>query len=181
MFNPFRRHSSTTSLENALTLFRESEELLKRQNDAYNVTYSKAGSLIIVAAIFIPLASSYLQKFDDSLAWFILFLIPLVLILRGVWMLVNVLKPVEISSGVNPDDYDAILDKSREDMLLHIIGTNRSCYVANRDSLSKLQKDFLCGIKCVFGGIALWLSLLFINAIFNQIVSIICSKIFDLI
>jgi hypothetical protein len=150
-------------------LSERSKELLDYQVSAFDSNYGKAGTFISISSLFTPLTFSFFDKFDNSLLTIIIFFIPIVLNLIGLYFLVKVLIPKKLNFGIGIQEFDNLLNKNYEDVKLFEIGANRTSFNENKIKLDDQNKYLRRGLTLIYiSAISLALIYLTQTIILNQ-------------
>jgi hypothetical protein len=147
----------------------KSKELLNYQVSAFDSNYGKAGTFISISSLFTPLAFSFYDKFDNNLLTIIIFFIPIILNLIGLYFLVKVLIPKKLNFGIGIQEFDQLLNKNYEEVKLFEIGANRTSFNENKIKLDKQNKYLRRGLRLIYiSAISLALIFLTQTIILNQ-------------
>lgn len=147
----------------------KSKELLEYQVSAFDSNYGKAGIFISISSLFTPLAFSFYDKFDNNFLTIIIFFIPIILNLIGLYFLVKVLIPKKLNFGIGIQEFDKLLNKNYEDVKLFEIGANRTSFNENKVKLDKQNKYLRWGLILIYiSAISLALIFLIQTIILNQ-------------
>jgi len=147
-------------METLQTLANKSRELLNDQLNSFDSNNGKAGIFISITALFIPIVFSIFEKFANSFYWIILFFIPIILDLIGIYYLIKAMYPKKIFHGINFSEFDNLVNKNIEDVYLFEIGINRDSFNDNSKILAEQNKQLKSGLNYIF------LSAIFLTIIF---------------
>lgn len=128
----------------------KSKELLEYQVSAFDSNYSKAGTFISISSLFTPLAFSFYDKLNNNLFTIIIFFIPIILNLIGLYFLVKVLIPKKLNFGIGIQEFDRLLNENYEKVRLFEIGANRTSFNENKTKLDKQNKFLRRGLRLIY-------------------------------
>jgi len=137
-------------LKNLEFLVTKSRELRQEQLNSYEGANSKAGILISISSLLIPIALSFISSANTTLYIKILTIFPTALMILALIYLLKVLLPKELDHGFNFDQFEGQIDKPAKDLLLFEIGANRSSYRLNVPIVNAQNKHFKFGVKLIF-------------------------------
>jgi len=152
--------------KNSEILALKSRELLNDQINSVDTNNSKAGTFISISALFIPLSFSLFDKFEGSLIWIIVFFIPILLNLIGLFFLIKALLPKKISHGIDINQFDSLLEKTDDQLYLFEVGINRDCFKENKKILNAQNNYLKKGLIIIYSS-ALSLALIFFLYLIN--------------
>jgi len=147
-------------------LVEKTKELLDRQLDSYRSNHSKAGSLIGISSIFLPVFIFIV----DKASWEIQFLsvLPLFLFAYSLFVIIQVLRSRPLDQGFKPEKLDDLVNEDYEKILLYEIGAKRDSFTDNITILEKQNKRFNSGLVTTIIAIAISILLLFGNIFINN-------------
>lgn len=128
----------------------KSKELLDYQVSAFDSNYGKAGTFISISSLFTPLAFSVYDKFDSNLWTILIFFLPIILNLVGLYFLIKVLIPKRLNFGMGIQEFDRLLKENYEDVKLFEIGANRTSFDENKIKLDEQNKYLRKGLSFIF-------------------------------
>ena len=128
----------------------KSKELLDYQVSAFDSNYGKAGTFISISSLFTPLAFSFFEKFDNNLLSIIIFFIPIILNLIGLFFLLKVLIPKKLNFGIGIQEFDRLINDDYEKVRLFEIGANKTSFNENKIKLDKQNKSLRKGLHLIY-------------------------------
>jgi len=139
-----------SDLKNKEFLVTKSRDLIQEQLKSYESAYNKAGILITISSLLIPIAISFISKSDTVFIIKIFTIIPTATMIIALIYLLKVLKPKGLDHGFNFSQFDDQLKKSYADLLLYEIGANRDSYKDNTPIVKRQNGNFKTGIILIF-------------------------------
>ncbi|MCR1026083.1 hypothetical protein NQT66_14770 [Cellulophaga baltica] len=137
-------------LKNLEFLVEKSRNLLQEQLKSYDSANNKAGVLISISALLIPIAVTFISSTDSLPIIKYLTLVPTGLMIIALIYLLKVLMPKGLDHGFNFEQFDNQLNSTYKDLLLFEIGANRDSYSDNTKIVVRQNKNFKTGIKFIF-------------------------------
>ena len=128
----------------------KSKELLDYQVSAFDSNYGKAGTFISISSLFTPLAFSFFEKFDNNLLSIIIFFIPIILNLIGLFFLLKVLIPKKLNFGIGIQEFDRLINDDYEKGKLFEIGANKTSFNENKIKLDEQNKSLRKGLRLIY-------------------------------
>ena len=128
----------------------KSRELLQEQLNSYESSNSKAGVLISISSLLIPIALSFISNANTLLCIKILTIIPTAAMILALSFLLKVLMPKGLDHGFNFEQFDRLVNNSHQDLLLYEIGANKDSYNANSSVVKMQNRNFKTGIILIF-------------------------------
>lgn len=128
----------------------KSKELLDYQVSAFDSNYGKAGTFISISSLFTPLAFSFYDKFENNLFSIIIFSVPIILNLIGLFFLVKVLIPKKLSFGIGITEFGNLVKEDYEKVKLFEIGANRTSFNENKVKLDDQNKFLRRGLRLIY-------------------------------
>ena len=120
---------------------------------------SKAGTFISISSLFIPLSFGLLDNFDKGVIGILVFSVPIILNLIGLFHLIKALFPKKIYHGLNFNEFENLLNKEdSRDLYDFEIGANRDSFKDNDKTLKTQNKDLKCGLVYIYAS-AIFLTL----------------------
>ncbi|WP_458626486.1 hypothetical protein [Winogradskyella sp. PC D3.3] len=153
---------------NCQILALKSRELLNDQINSVDTNNSKAGTFISISSLFIPLAFSLFEKFELSIVWILIFFIPIVLNLIGLYFLVKALFPRKIYHGMNFNEFQPLLEKSEDEIYLFEIGINKDSFNDNKKTINEQNKNLKTGLSIIFLSAGVLTLIIFVNLIITN-------------
>lgn len=141
------------------------KELLDRQISSFKSNHTKAGSVIAVIAVFTPLFLFLIEKSTITIQLFSI--IPVGLTIVSIIYMIGILRAKKLDQGFNTDQFDKLINKEYEDVLLYEIGAKRDSYVDNEDITKKQNENFNAGLNYLVVAICLSFLILICNG-FNK-------------
>ena len=152
-------------LKNTEFLVYKSRDLLQEQLKSYDSANTKAGVLISISALLIPIAITFISSSETINLIKYLTVIPTALMIMALIYLLKVLMPKGLDHGFNFDQFDKNIEKEHKQVLLFEIGANRDSYNDNMPIVQRQNKNFKTGIKLIFTS-ALLIFLLVTSSLF---------------
>lgn len=149
-------------------LAHKSRELLSDQINSVDTNNNKAGIFISISSLFIPLAFSLFEKFQLSIEWILIFFIPIILNLIGLFFLVKALFPKFIYNGINVKEFDNLIGKSDDEIYLMEIAANRDSYLDNDLKLKEQNRYLKTGLSLIFISVGVLTLIIFANLIITN-------------
>lgn len=146
-------------LKNAEFLVSKSRSLLQEQLKSYDGANTKAGVLISISALLIPIAITFISGSETISLIKYLTIIPTTLMITALTYLLRVLMPKGLDHGFNFDQFDENIEKEHKQVLLFEIGANRGSYNDNMPIVQRQNKNFKTGVKLIFSSAVLILLL----------------------
>lgn len=143
-------------------LVSKSRDLLNEQFKSYDSAINKAGLLISLLSIFIPIAIYLISK-DIHPTVKIFGIIPISFLTISMSLLLKVLLPKKLDTGFNFDQFEQKLNGDCKDLLLYEIGANRSSFKDNQGIVSRQNLYFKLGIIFVYVGTISLMLILVVN------------------
>lgn len=156
-----------SSIKNLEFLVIKSRDLLQEQLKSFENCNSKAGFLISISSLFIPISISFLtqNKFD---CWAkTICVISIIISLIGIFFLLKVTLPKGLDHGFNFDQFDIQANKTFKELLIYEISANKSSFNDNDKIVHKQNDDLKNGLKLIFLSI-LFLMISGINVLTNS-------------
>ncbi|UBM61370.1 hypothetical protein LA303_08020 [Candidatus Sulfidibacterium hydrothermale] len=147
-------------------LAEKAKELLDRQIESYRSNHTKAGSIIGISAIFLPVFIFIIEKSSSIIQ--ILSVIPLILFGISLFIMIRVLRSRPLDQGFRPEKFDDLVNKNYEDILLYEIGAKRDSFRDNEIISEKQNIRFNSGLIITIIAIAFSILLLFGNIFINN-------------
>ncbi|MEI7422424.1 MAG: hypothetical protein WCK18_10030 [Prolixibacteraceae bacterium] len=139
-------------------LAERARELLDRQITSFRATHAKAGSIIAVVAIFVPLFLSIIEKSVFIIKVFSI--IPIVLLCYSLVLMIEILRQKKLDQGFNESQFDKLVNKSYEDILLYEIGAKKDSFTDNQVITESHNRKFNYGLSYTITAIFLSFALL---------------------
>ena len=147
---------------NSEILAQKSRELLSDQLNSIDSNKSKAGTFVSISSLFIPLAFGLFENFDKSIGWILVFSIPIILNLIGLYFLIKSLFPKKVFHGVNFNEFDNLLNREdTRDIFDFEIGANRDSFNDNKEILRAQNNNLKFGLTFIYIS-AICLTLIFL-------------------
>ena len=128
----------------------KSRDLLQEQLKSYESANNKAGILISISALLIPIAVTFISSSDSLTIIKYLTILPTILMIIALTYLLRVLIPKGLDHGFNFNQFDNQLNKTHKEVLLYEIGANRDSYSDNIDIVVRQNRNFKTGVKLIF-------------------------------
>lgn len=143
----------------------KSSELLDKQINSYRQKHSNAGTIITVLALFIPFFLSGLDNSFNSIKLFAI--LPIGLLLWAIILLIQVLRTKPLDQGFHVDQFDELINKKHEEILLYEISANKSSFKDNEKVTENQNNKFNRAIQLTVISIILSTTLLLLNEFFK--------------
>lgn len=151
-------------------LSNKSRELLNDQLMTFDSNNSKAGTFMAISALFVPITFSLFEKFaSNHLWWLILFFIPIICNLVGIYFLIMAMYPKSVFHGINFHEFDDLINSDIEDIQLFEIGINRDSFNDNAIVLKKQNKNLKNGLRIIYTSAIILSLIFFVNLTSNTI------------
>lgn len=139
----------------------KSNELLEKQIRSYYRKQDRATILLGLVSLFFTVFLFILEKCLIEIRLFSI--IPLILLLFGIWNLTTVIKGHNLAQGYNPNELEEVINLSINDIYKKEIESNKSSYEQNETILEEQETTFNKGVNSILMSIALSLLLLLFN------------------
>jgi len=144
-------------------LSERARELLDRQIASFRVSHAKAGTIIAVIVIFVPIFLFIIEKAAFIIQLFAI--IPILVLGYALILMIEILRAQKLDQGFNEEQFDKLVNDSYENILLYEIGAKTSSIKDNQEITNKQNKRFNRGLN--FTIISIFLSfLILIGSIF---------------
>lgn len=150
-------------MKNLEFLVIKSRELLQEQLKSYESANNKAGILISISALLIPISVGYISNANTIIFVKFLIIIPITLMIVALIYLLKVLMPKGLDHGFNFEQFDNQVNKSYKELLIYEISANKSSYRDNVDIVIKQNRNFKKGIKLIFSSAILIFTLVTVS------------------
>lgn len=137
-------------LDNIEFLVVKSRDLLQEQLKSYESAIYKAGILISISALMIPIAVTFISSSDSLPIIKYVTILPTGLMITALIFLLKVLMPKGLNHGFNFEQFNEQIDNTYKDLLLFEIGANRDSYKDNTDIVNRQNSNFKKGILLIF-------------------------------
>jgi len=127
-------------------LVAKSRELLQEQLKSYESSNSKAGVLISISSLLIPIALSFISSANTLFYIKILTILPTALMILALSFLLKVLMPKGLDNGFNFEQFEKIINGTHNKLLLFEIGANKDSYYQNSPIVKKHNRNFKAGV-----------------------------------
>lgn len=141
-------------------------ELLDRQISSYRTNHTKAGTIIGISSIFIPIFLFIIEKSPVIIQ--ILAVIPIIIFLYSIILMINILRSQQLDQGFNQNQFDKLVKQDYESILLYDIGAKRDSISDNQKITEKQNKKFNRGLITTVVAIFFSISLLLTNLAINN-------------
>lgn len=136
---------------NSEILAQKSRELLNDQLNSIDSNNNKAGTFVSISSLFIPLAFGLFDNFEKNIIWILVFAIPIVLNLFGLYHLIKSLFPKKVYHGVNFNEFDNLITKENiNDVYDFEIGANRDSFNDNKKTLRTQNYNLKFGLIFIY-------------------------------
>ena len=141
-------------------------ELLDRQISSYRTNHTKAGTIIGISSVFIPVFLFIIEKSPKIIQ--LLALIPIVIFLYSIILMINILRSRKLDQGFNQNQFDKLVNQDYEKILLYEIGAKKNSITDNQKITDKQNNRFNRGLIATVIAIIFSITLLLSNLIINQ-------------
>ena len=128
-------------------LVEKSKELLQAQFEAYRSLFTKAGVLVGIPSLFLPLFLFVLEKSSPLIK--VLSIIPIGVMLWGVVKMLLVMKPNQMFHGFKEDMFEELANKKLVDLDTYELGANRTSIKTNDRTLAKQNRLYNSGLTLI--------------------------------
>lgn len=143
----------------------KSASFIEKQVASYRQKHSNSGSIITVAALFIPF---FLGGLEDSLMLIkYLSIIPVAVLICAIVLLISVLRTKSLDQGFHVDKFSELCNDTYENILLYEIGANKSSFIDNKEIIDRVTRRYNIAIKLTVIAIISSALLLFANKFFK--------------
>ncbi|WP_299255899.1 hypothetical protein [uncultured Aquimarina sp.] len=144
------KDTENDNIKNIEFLVTKSRELLQEQLKSYETATNKAGILISISGLFLPIAIAFISSSDTVIILKIITLIPVIIMIIGLIYLLKVLMPKGLDHGFDFNQFNNKINENYKQLLLYEIGANKSSFQDNSSIVLKQNKDFKIGLKFIF-------------------------------
>lgn len=141
-------------------------ELLDRQISSYRTNHTKAGTIIGISSVFIPVFLFIIEKSPKLIQ--LLSIIPIVIFLYSIILMINILRSRKLDQGFNQHQFDKLVKEDYQTILLYEIGAKKNSITDNQEITEKQNMKFNRGLIATVIAIFISISLLLSNLIINQ-------------
>lgn len=152
-------------METPELLAAKSRELLNDQLASVDGNNAKAGTITAISALFIPISFSVFDKIATTQFWVLIFFIPIILNLSGIYFLMMAMRPKKLFHGMGFSEIHQHKDEEPEQIYLFEIGINRDSYNDNKIPISKQNNFIKYGLYFIYSGAIVLTLIFFINLI----------------
>lgn len=138
------------SVKNLEFLVVKSRDLLQEQFKSFESCNSKAGFLISISSLFIPISITFLTQNDFDCWAKIICVISIIISFTGICFLLKVTIPKGLDHGFNFNQFENQVKKPFKELLIYEISANKSSYVDNDRIVLKQNNDLKNGLKLIF-------------------------------
>lgn len=140
-------------------------ELLDRQISSYRTNHTKAGTVIGISSVFMPIFLFIIEKSPVLIQ--VLSIIPIVIFMYSIILMINILRSKPLDQGFNQNQFDKLVNQKYESILLYEIGAKKDSITDNQKITEKQNKKFNKGLIATIVAIFFSISLLIINLAIN--------------
>lgn len=126
-------------------LSERARELLDRQISSFRANHTKAGTIIAIIAIFVPVFLFIVEKAAFVLQ--LLAIIPIIVLGYALILMIEILRSQKLDQGFNEDQFDKLVNDKYENILLYEIGAKKCSFKDNQIITGKQNKRFNRGIN----------------------------------
>lgn len=141
-------------------LSERARELLDRQIDSFRVNHAKAGTIIAIIAIFVPIFLFIIEK--SSFIIQLLAIIPILIFGYALILMIEILRSQKLGQGFNEDQFNKLVNDRYENILLYEIGAKTGSVKDNQKITHKQNKRFNKGLNLTI--ISIFLSFIMLIA-----------------
>lgn len=142
-------------------LAEKAKELLDRQIDSYRTNHTKAGTIIGISSVFIPIFLYIIEKSASIIK--ILSIIPIIGFLYSMILMINILRSRPLDQGFNQYQFDQLVKQDYESILLYEIGAKKDSITDNQKITESQNRKFNRGLIITVISIFFSISLLILN------------------
>jgi len=146
-------------------LSERARELLDRQITSFRATHAKAGSIIAIVSIFVPLFLFIIEKSAFIIKLFSI--IPILGFGYSIILMIEILRTKKLDQGFNVNQLGRLVNESYENILLYEIGAKKDSFTDNQEITENQNKKFNKGLNFTIAAIFLSFALL-ITSIFVE-------------
>lgn len=138
------------SIKNLEFLVVKSRDLLQEQLKSFESCNSKAGFLISISSLFIPIAITFLTQNDFDCWAKTICVLSIIVSFIGIFFLLKVTLPKGLDHGFNFNQFEIKVSKSFKELLIYEISANKSSYNDNETIVLQQNTDLKNGLKLIF-------------------------------
>lgn len=126
-------------------LSERARELLDRQIESFRVNHAKAGTIIAIIAIFVPLFLFIIEKAAFVIQ--LIAIIPIIVLGYALILMIEILRSQKLDQGFNEEQFGKLVNDSYENILLYEIGAKTGSVKDNQEITNKQNKKFNKGLN----------------------------------
>lgn len=149
-------------------LAEKAKELLDRQIDSYRTNHTKAGTIIGISSVFIPIFLFLIENSSTLIQ--ILSFIPILGFLYSIILMINILRSRPLDQGFNQHQFDKLVNQDYESILLYEIGAKKDSISDNEKITKKQNNKFNRGLIITVISLFISISILIANQTINNYV-----------
>ncbi|HED06208.1 MAG TPA: hypothetical protein ENI61_05945 [Ignavibacteria bacterium] len=142
-------------------LAERAKELLDRQISSYRTNHTKAGTIIGISSVFIPIFLFIIEKSSTIIQ--IISIIPILIFLYSIILMINILRSRDLDQGFNQEQFDRLVKQDYESILLYDIGAKKDSISDNQIITERQNRRFNKGLIATVIAIFISISLLITN------------------
>jgi hypothetical protein len=142
-------------------LAEKAKELLDRQISSYRTNHTKAGTIIGISSVFIPIFLFIIEKSSTLIQ--ILSIIPIIGFSYSIILMINILRSRPLDQGFNQYQFDKLVKQDYESILLYEIGAMKDSITDNQKITKSQNRKFNQGLIITVIAIFFSISLLVAN------------------
>jgi hypothetical protein len=148
-------------------LSERARELLDRQITSFRANHAKAGTIIAIITIFIPIFLYIIEKASYFIQ--LLAIIPLLILGYALYLMIKILKTEKLDQGFDVTQFDKLINEKYERILLYEIGAKKYSFIDNQLITEKQNKRFEKGLNTTIIAIILSFTILISNVFYESI------------
>ncbi|MEZ0451058.1 hypothetical protein ABTW24_05580 [Sphingobacterium thalpophilum] len=137
-------------IKNLEFLVIKSRDLLQEQLKSFESCNAKAGFLISISSLFIPISITFLTQNDFDCWAKTICVISIIVSFSGIFFLLKVTLPKGLDHGFNFNQFENQANKTFKELLIYEISANKSSYIDNEVIVKKQNNDLKNGLKLIF-------------------------------
>lgn len=155
------------TVKNLEFLVPKSRDLLQEQLKSFENCNNKAGVLISISSLFVPISISFLNSNELNNVIKIIALVSVFLSVVAIFFLLRVTIPKGLDHGFNFGQFELKTTSSYRDLLIYEISANKSSYEDNETIVLKQVQNLKHGLKSIFVSV-IFLLIAGIGSFFTQ-------------
>lgn len=144
-------------------LVQMSKEILNKQIESYNSLQKKAQIAIGATSIFFTTFLAFIKDTNQIIK--IASLLPLVLIIVGMYLAIYVIHPRGISTGIKVNEIENLLNLDLKSLQLKKIALYKRCVELNMSLLKRISTNYRNSMTCIALAVLFSIILFYVNII----------------